>query len=105
MGTTPWAAAPGAQPIPSELRLDAGALTKYFPLASTKRNGFSRMRGVVATTVYAVAGHAPAGGRWAPTKTMFQLEPTQLAQSVFLDKNCCCVPEFTCPSILESAMN
>src|SRR5688572_20460969 len=82
-----------------------GTLTKYRPDESTKRNGFSRTTGVVAIVVTGVAGQVPPGGRTAPTKTMFQLPPTQFIQSVFLDKNCCCDPELTWPSIFELAMN
>src|SRR5438045_8758355 len=40
-----------------------------------------------------------------PAKTMFQLEPLQLPHSESRVNHCCCVPEFTLPSIIESEMN
>src|SRR6476659_1968904 len=70
-----------------------------------KRNGFSRMIGVLPTTVFGAPGHAAVGGLPSPTKTMFQTPPVQLPQSVFLVKNCCCDPELTCPSMSESTTN
>ena len=36
---------------------------------------------------------------------MFQLLPIQRPQSALRESHCCCVPELTCPSILQSAMN
>src|SRR5438034_4359321 len=66
--------------------------------------GFSRTTGVLSITVYGCCGQAPAGGLVVPTKTMFQFPPRQLPNSVFRENHCCCEPESTCPSILQSAM-
>ena len=35
---------------------------------------------------------------------MFQFAPFQLPHSAFLENHCCCEPEFTWPSILQSAI-
>ena len=49
------------------------------------------------------SGQRPAGGFATPTKTMFQFAPVQLPQAALRENHCCCEPEFTCPSILQSA--
>src|SRR5512141_1161951 len=55
-------------------------------------------------TVYGGLGHRPDGGFATPTKTMFQLAPVQVPHSLLRDNHCCCEPEFTRPSILQSAI-
>src|SRR5580658_1211472 len=55
-------------------------------------------------TVYGFSGHAPWGGWVVPRKTIFQTPPFQRFQSEFLENHCCWEPEFTWPSILQSAM-
>src|SRR3954454_10808136 len=69
------------------------------------RYGFSRTTGVLSITVYGFAGQVPSGGLVVPTKTMFQFPPRQLPHSALRENHCCCEPEFTWPSILQSAMN
>ncbi len=44
------------------------------------------------------------GAPWSPTNTMFQLEPDQEPIRLFLARNCCWLPDWICPSILESEM-
>src|SRR3954468_24621221 len=63
------------------------------------------MSGVLSMTVYGRCGHSPAGGFVTPTNTMFQLPPTQRDHSALRDNHCCCDPELTVPSMIESAMN
>src|SRR5580692_982074 len=55
--------------------------------------------------VYGRLGQAPCGGLVTPRKTIFQTPPFQRSQSEFLESHCCCEPEFTWPSISQSAMN
>src|SRR3954447_20373337 len=69
------------------------------------RYGFSRTTGVLAIPGYGFAGQFPSGGLVVPTKTMFQFPPRQLPQSQLRENHCCCEPELTWPSILQSAMN
>src|ERR1700679_2830300 len=54
--------------------------------------------GVSVTLVKGGTGQSPAGEWGTPTKTMFQLEPVQLFQSLLREIHCCCVPESTLPS-------
>jgi hypothetical protein len=56
------------------------------------------------TRVYGGLGKLPAGAFVSPTNTMFQLDPVQLPISELRVSHCCCEPERTCPSILESAI-
>src|ERR1051326_8745029 len=62
------------------------------------------MTGVCSITVYGGAGQRPSGGLPTPTNTIFQLAPFHLPHSAFRESHCCCDPELTWPSILQSAM-
>src|ERR1700722_4119335 len=62
------------------------------------------MIGVSGTTVYGLRGQVPLGGLVVPAKPMFQPPPSHPPHSVFLESHCCCDPELTWPSILQSAM-
>src|SRR5882757_10941312 len=69
------------------------------------RYGFSATVGVVETVVSGGLGKLCPGTPVSPTKTMFQLEPVQLPKLSLRVRNCCWLPELTCPVTLESLMN
>jgi hypothetical protein len=82
----------------------SGTKTCQAPLLSTYRNGFSLITGDFGTDVTGGAGKVVAGALAVPTKTMFQLEPTQLPSDELRVTHCCWVPELIWPVSRQSAM-
>ena len=81
-----------------------GTRTLYSPFASTKRYGFSRLTGVVASVVYGGFGKVESSGApTTPEKTWFHTPLDQPATSLFRVSHCCCDP-LTTKGSLESAM-
>src|SRR5882724_5235148 len=62
------------------------------------------MVGAEPTVVNGGDGKLCPGTPESPTKTWFQFDPLQLPIAELRVRNCCCEPDWICPSILESAM-
>src|SRR6266542_702115 len=95
---------PEVAETPVVFRCAAGTRTLYRPLLSTKRYGFSRLTGVVASVVYGGCGKAESSGApVTPEKTWFHTPLDQPASSLLRVSHCCCEPLMVNGS-LESAM-
>ena len=81
---------PADQLVPAEFRRAAGTNTRYCPLPSTYRYGFSRLTGVLASVVYGPPQLGCAGKHWAgapvtPEKTWFHTPLLQLVRRAVAD--------------------
>src|SRR5215471_8581956 len=108
------AVAPPPHVVPTEACRSSGTKTRNAPLASTYRNGASRVTGLLGSVVYGCGPPDCAGvalklcGGTAPVspeKTWFQTPFDQLSMSLLRTRNCCCEPFSTeLPVNCESAM-
>jgi hypothetical protein len=71
------AVVPLVQLAPDAFVRSDGTKTRYLPVLSTYRNGFSRETGVVPSVVIGGDGKVDAGAPCTPENTMFQTEPFQ----------------------------
>src|SRR5437016_3965842 len=91
--------------MPAELRCTVGTNTLKAPSLSTNRNAFSRLTGVVGSTVSRlIVGYCGTGAPCTPENTMFHTPPDQLPMELLRVYHCCCEQGFTLPVIKESAI-
>src|SRR5579884_2842736 len=89
--------APLLQLVPTELCWTAGTMTSNLPDESVKRNGSSRVTGLVGRVVYGGLGNDCAGAPTSPENTWSQTPLVQPSRLLFLTRNCCCEPLITVP--------
>src|SRR3954454_23431868 len=95
---------PAAHVVPRLRACASGTNTLQRSWPSTRRNGFSRERGVVSRVVYGGSGYDCAGAPCTPAKTWFQTPLLHPPTALLRTRYCCWEPLTTVPVNSESAM-